>query len=133
MARVTVLPLGVEIEVEDGETVFHAAIAQGYRWPTVCEGLGSCRTCFMRVVDGGEHLAEPDDWEQEGLEDIAERSADGGHRVRLACQAAIHGDAVVRKTGVKPVPVPDAGDRDGTAEPAAGHDGQDSHADRRKS
>jgi 2Fe-2S ferredoxin len=102
MARVTVLPLGVEFEVAEGATVFHTAIEQGYRWPTVCQGQGSCRTCFMRVLEGEDHFDEPDDWEQEGLEDLADRSADGGLRVRLACQALVRGDAVVRKTGVKP-------------------------------
>lgn len=119
------LPLGVEIEVEDGATVFHSAIAQGYRWPTVCQGLGSCRTCYMRVVDGSEHFEEPDDWEQEGLEDLADRSVESGHDVRLACQALVRGDAVVRKIGVKPVRAPELGS-------GGGHDGHDpSHADRR--
>ena len=104
MARVTVLPLGAEIDVQDGGTVFHAAVELGYRWPTVCSGMGSCRTCYMRVLEGGEHFDEPDDWELEGLSEIADRTAGAGSQVRLACQAVVRGDAVVRKTGVKPPP-----------------------------
>lgn len=101
MAHVTVLPLGAEIDVPDGDTVFHAAVAQGYRWPTVCNGLGSCHTCYMKVVQGAEHFDEPDDWEQEGLDEIAGPPEGTGEPVRLACQAVVRGDAVVRKTGVK--------------------------------
>lgn len=103
VARVKVVPLGVEIEVEDGQTVFHAAIAQGYRWPTVCHGLGSCRTCYMRIVEGADEFVEPDEWELEGLEDLADRSVESEHEIRLACQAVVKGDAVVWKAGVKQV------------------------------
>jgi 2Fe-2S ferredoxin len=99
--KVTVMPLGVAFEVEDGESVFHAAEEAGYRWPTVCGGMGSCRTCYMWVLEGADNFEEPDDWEQEGLEDLASTApVDAG--VRLACQARVHGDATVRKTGVKP-------------------------------
>lgn len=113
MARVKVLPSGFEIEVENGTTVFGAATAQGYRWPTICQGLGSCRTCYMLVIDGANHFEEPDDWEQEGLDDLVDNSGENGQDLRLACQAVVWGDAVVRKTGVKllrsPKPDPNGG------------------------
>lgn len=98
MFKVTVLPLGAVIEVADGGSVFHAAVGAGYKWPTVCGGEGSCRTCYMRILEGADSFEAPDDWEQEGLEDLA-RSVDDG--MRLACQARVHGDATVRKPGVK--------------------------------
>ena len=101
MSKVTVLPLGAVIEVDDGESVFHAAVDAGYRWPTVCGGEGSCRTCYMRILDGADSFEAPDDWEQEGLEDLAFSGVGG---MRLACQARVHGDATVRKPGVKPPP-----------------------------
>ena len=102
MPIITVLPLGVKIEGEEGKSVFHAAVEAGYRWPTVCQGLGSCRTCYMQVVEGADGFEEPDDWEQEGLEDL-ESTVGGVHAgVRLACQALVCGEATVRKTGVKP-------------------------------
>jgi 2Fe-2S ferredoxin len=97
--KVTVMPLGVAISVDDGETVFHTAVDAGYTWPTVCGGEGSCRTCYMRVLEGADNFEEPDDWEQEGLEDLPPDP-----QLRLACQARVHGDATVRKAGVKPPP-----------------------------
>ena len=131
MAWVKVVPLGAEIEVEDGQTVFDAAIAQGYRWPTVCQGLGSCRTCYMRVVAGDDHFVEPDDWEQEGLADLADASGDDGQEIRLACQAVVTGDAVVWKTGVKNLRARGAADE--RAGPENGPDRRDlSNADRKK-
>jgi 2Fe-2S ferredoxin len=97
--KVTVLPLGAAIEVDDGNSVFHAAVEAGYAWPTVCGGEGSCRTCYMRVLEGNDSFEDPDEWEQEGLEELP-RSADSV--LRLACQARVRGDAIVRKAGVKP-------------------------------
>ncbi|MEU1955993.1 2Fe-2S iron-sulfur cluster-binding protein [Nocardia rhamnosiphila] len=119
--------------MDEGETVFHSAVSQGYRWPTVCQGLGSCRTCYMHILEGAENFDAPDEWEQEGLEDLADRSVEGGYELRLACQAAVRGDAVVQKSGVKrlrfaPAPTPD---RDG---PDHDRDRADhSHVDRRNS
>jgi 2Fe-2S ferredoxin len=101
--RVTVEPLGIAIEVEDGDSVFHAAVEAGYKWPTICGGAGSCRTCYMRVLEGAENLAEPDEWEQEGLDDLPDAAETN---LRLACQALVHGDATVRRRGVKPPPAP---------------------------
>jgi ferredoxin, 2Fe-2S len=92
------MPIGVDLDVDDGDTVFHAAVEAGFRWPTVCGGEGTCRTCYMSVVAGLESFAEPDDWEQEGLEDLPSSPVSP---LRLACQARVHGDAVVRKPGVK--------------------------------
>ena len=69
--KVTVMPLGVAIEVEDGESVFHAAVDAGYKWPTVCGGEGSCRTCYMRILEGADSFEASDDWEQEVLDDLA--------------------------------------------------------------
>jgi 2Fe-2S ferredoxin len=97
--KVTVMPLGVAFEVEDGESVFHAAVAGGYTWPTVCGGEGSCRTCYMRVLEGAENFEDPDEWEQEGLEDLPQAAE---QNLRLACQALVRGDATVRRPGVKP-------------------------------
>jgi len=99
---ITVVPLGAEIEVEEGESVFHAAVDAGFIWPTVCQGLGSCRTCYMKVLEGADSFEEPDGWEQEGLDDLASTVGGADAGVRLACQALVRGDAIVRKNGVKP-------------------------------
>ncbi len=103
-ARLTVQPSGVEFDVEDGETVFEAARRCGVRWPTVCGGVGSCRTCFMVVVCGSRYCSAIDDWEAEGLADLAAPAAAGSAAagpVRLACQTRISGPVTVRKPGVR--------------------------------
>lgn len=98
-ARVAVEPSGVEFDVETGETVFEAARRSGVRWPTVCGGVGSCRTCYMVVVCGSQFCSPIDAWEAEGLGDLAVRAVAGP--VRLACQTRVSGPITVRKPGVK--------------------------------
>lgn len=95
---VTVHPSGVRLFPEPGETVFAAAARQGYRWPTVCGGMGTCRTCVMVVESGRENCAPIGDLEAEGLDALKE-AKDGLHR--LACQTRVTGDVSVTKRGVK--------------------------------
>ena len=97
---VLVEPAGIRLVPEPGETVFAAARRCGYRWPTVCGGLGTCRTCVMVVESGRENCAPIGDLEAEGLDALKE-SKNGVHR--LACQTAVTGDVVVFKRGVKPL------------------------------
>ena len=49
-------PASVDITVEDGETILHAAERLGYHWPTVCHGQAICTTCSFEVVEGSENL-----------------------------------------------------------------------------
>lgn len=92
-------PSGVSFEVEPGETVFVAAARHGYRWPTVCGGLGTCRSCVMTVVEGGQACSAIGPWEAEGLDEIGASS--GPALQRLACQTRINGPVRVRKPGVR--------------------------------
>jgi ferredoxin, 2Fe-2S len=98
--RVMVQPIGVTFDVPAGETVFATAVAQGYRWPTVCGGQGSCHMCHMRVLDGTEGLADIEPWEAEGLAELGQ-VGEAGETIRLACQAKVRGDVTVYKRGVK--------------------------------
>ncbi len=100
MPQVTVHPLGITLDVEDGETVFATAIANGYRWPTVCGGQGSCHMCFMKVLDGAAGLDDVEPWEAEGLAELGQ-VGDEGETIRLACQARVRGDVTVFKRGVR--------------------------------
>jgi len=99
---VHVEPAGIDIEVGDGESVMHAAERHGYRWPTVCHGQAICTTCFFEVVEGGEHLAPPQDLERNALAQSPLVQVATGE-VRLACQARVAGAVTVRKRGVRPV------------------------------
>ncbi len=99
--RVEVEPSGLSFEVGPGETVFEAAGRHGYRWPTVCGGLGTCRTCIMTVVEGADACSPIEEWEAEGLEDIG--ATGSGPTVRMACQTRVSGPIRVRKPGVRPL------------------------------
>ncbi|MEU1275459.1 2Fe-2S iron-sulfur cluster-binding protein [Streptomyces sp. NPDC005799] len=96
---VTVEPKNVVIEVPSGLSVFEAALQQGVRWPTTCEGMGTCHLCFMSVVEGADHLDPPGPLEAEGLTTIVDTVNRGP--LRLACQVRPDKDLVVFKRGVR--------------------------------
>ena len=96
---VTVLPRGAVFTVEAGQSVYDAAVQHGLRWPTMCEGLGTCHLCYMSVVEGTEHVNTIEPYEAEGLAELVD--TDEG-QLRLACQVRPTGDLVVVKRGVRP-------------------------------
>jgi chlorosome envelope protein X len=77
---------------------FSGSGQQGYTWPTVCGGLGTCRTCFVEVQHGHDHLTPIADLEAEGLAALSV-AATGG--VRLACQIGLNGPVEVKKRAVR--------------------------------
>ncbi|WP_245663081.1 2Fe-2S iron-sulfur cluster-binding protein [Nocardia inohanensis] len=109
---VTVRPSGIRFSARPGQPIMTAGVAAGYRWPTVCGGKGDCRVCFVEVLEHPECLSAPEAIEAQA---ITELSATLGRRsgpVRLACQAAVYGDVVVHKRGVRPAPRNDSGGGD---------------------
>ncbi len=98
----TVEPSGIEFSVAAGETIFDAASRHGYKWPTVCGGLGTCRTCTLTVIEGAQNFQPVSDWEAEGLAEIDATWRGVDEPRRMACQAKISGDVRVRKPGVRP-------------------------------
>ncbi|MFC8194026.1 2Fe-2S iron-sulfur cluster-binding protein [Streptomyces sp. NPDC060006] len=96
--RVAVRPSDVELDVLDGEDLFTAAQRLGYRWPTVCGGKGTCRTCFVQVEQGAENCSPVDPLEREGIESLR-RPVDG--LTRLACRLRVEGPVTVTKRGVR--------------------------------
>jgi 2Fe-2S ferredoxin len=98
-ATVTVLPRGVTVTVAPGQSVFEAAVQQDVQWPTTCEGMGTCRLCFMSLVEGDEHVNPVESFEAEGLEEVVDNAQRG--ELRLACQVRPSGDLVVFKRGVR--------------------------------
>ena len=99
--RVAVEPRDISFEVCDGETIMGAAQRNGYRWPTLCRGDGTCSICWVDVKAGADHLSEITPGERETLE-LLSPVLRVGKTVRLACQARVRGDVTVRKSGVKP-------------------------------
>lgn len=97
-STVTVRPSGATFDVEPGETIMAAALRNGFRWPTVCGGQGTCRTCVFKVVEGEDAFCEPNDIEKEAMA-LLRRGP--GSMVRLACQARTDSDVTVNKPGVR--------------------------------
>lgn len=105
MPKVTIQPLDIVIEADEGVTIMEAAHAHGLYWPTTCGGQGICTSCACTVESGSEHL------EPMGRSEIRtltnEMAIDGAaladRGTRLACQARVRGgDVVVTKRGVRP-------------------------------
>lgn len=97
--QVHVLPSGIDLELGADETLLAAAQRSGYRWPTVCGGRGTCRTCYVVVESGSDHCTPVAAWEAEGLATIGPTVSG---EVRLACQLHVQGGrTVVSKRGVK--------------------------------
>ena len=98
MAPVTVLPLGVDIEVPAGQSVMVAAYAAGYDWPTECGGAAECGTCVAIIRDGLANCGAMTPDEVEALErtmGVADPTR------RLACRLTITGPVTVTKRGVR--------------------------------
>jgi len=100
VSTVTVLPLGLTLEVADGETVMTAARAAGYVWPTVCDASASCGTCVSIVREGQANCGPMPDDEHETLERTL-GSVDGQRR--LACRLTVTGPVTITKRGVHPI------------------------------
>jgi ferredoxin, 2Fe-2S len=99
--RVRVEPLGVDLDVAPGETIFGAAHRLGYAWPTVCGGVASCRVCYLEVVEGADCLSEMSELERRALAETFGGNEHDGKPVRLTCQTELIADgAVVYKRGV---------------------------------
>lgn len=105
---VQVQPSGAEFDINADETIIEAAWRNGYTWPTICNGKGTCKTCVFLILEGEEHLSPVESWESEGLQMIADSLPNGGRGWRLACQArttcqaGAEGNIRLRKIGVRP-------------------------------
>lgn len=102
--RIRIEPSGIEVFATDGESVMAAARRHGLDWPTVCGGHGSCRTCYLVVVEGADHFLPAGAAEAEAITEITRSFGRRAEPIRLACQANISGNVVVSKYGVRPAP-----------------------------
>jgi adenylate cyclase len=110
-AKITVRPGGSVFEVGPDESIMAAARRNGFRWPTVCGGNATCRTCVFTVNEGAEHQSAPNKLEAEAMTLLRRPSSRQADLVRLACQARTSGDLTVTKPGVRPDPQPNPGSR----------------------
>jgi len=102
MARVRILPAGIDLEVEPYESVAEAAWRQGYVWPTQCWGQLDCMSCFTRIVDGERDALPAEDAELDAVRMKMPGPMASDSLVRLACQLRCKGDSLVlEKRGVR--------------------------------
>lgn len=97
MAKVTIIPSGIQIEVEPGTTLLKAAIQNELCWPHTCGGKAQCTTCAYLIVKGAENLSPISRLEQHQLIARKGRMVGSNPRMRLACQTIVNGDVTVQK------------------------------------
>lgn len=98
--RLTVQPAGIEIPVDQGESLLEAADRAGYSWPSVCGRQGVCSTCSVVIVSTATTLAPASSAERETLQ-ILPAWSQNDDTLRLACQIRPVADLTVRKLGVR--------------------------------
>ena len=102
MPKLTILPLGLTIEAEEGTTIMEAAGE-----PMASTGLppvgarASARPVACSIDQGEGSLEKMGRSERKTLTGEFSEAAIEGQRLRLACQARLHGDVQVSKRGVR--------------------------------
>jgi ferredoxin, 2Fe-2S len=84
-------PDGVEFDARAGRKLVDELLARGIAIEHACEKVGACATCHVHVREGGEHLALPDDDEEDQLDDAWGLDAQS----RLSCYVRVKGPALV--------------------------------------
>lgn len=100
--KVTFHPGPVEVVVDADKSPFAGvgepgslldiALAHGVEIMHDCQGSGVCGTCYVLVEQGAENLSPKSADEAATLESMT----DNAHAARLACQAVVRGNVVVR-------------------------------------
>lgn len=83
-------PLAIRIDCADGETAFAAARRLNVPIPTACFGRGNCGLCRVRVVEGEAALGPLTSVEKKHLGNTYFIT-----KLRLSCQATVHGDVTL--------------------------------------
>lgn len=96
--RIRVTPSDVSFDVQEGETVYAAAVRKGIRWPSICHGDAECGICYMVVTEGAENLSEKSTQEADRLA-LGLKAKEP--RARLACRTRLTGEVVVERRGVR--------------------------------
>ncbi|MCZ7647970.1 MAG: adenylate/guanylate cyclase domain-containing protein [Planctomycetota bacterium] len=92
MPSVSYQPDGVEVDVQDGESLLAAARRAGLPHAQVCGGAGQCSTCRVLIEAGLEHCSARGAREEK----VAKRLG-FGPAIRLACQTRVAGAVRARR------------------------------------
>ncbi|MCU1281201.1 MAG: ferredoxin [bacterium] len=88
--RVTIQPLGVTLECNEGESVFACARRHNVLIPTACAGKATCGLCRVKMIAGEQNVAPMNRDEQKHLGNTYFIT-----KLRLSCQLQPTGDLTV--------------------------------------
>ncbi len=91
MPKITFLPLGRTIDVQEDQSILDIAIDHDVPLQQACGGFCACTTCHIIVKSGSDSLSPMEEEEQERLE----RMGILDQHSRLSCQSKVRGDVVV--------------------------------------
>ena len=89
--RVTIEPLGVTLDCNEGESVFACARRHNVFIPTACAGKATCGLCRVKMIAGESNVAPINRDEQKHLGNTYFIT-----KLRLSCQLRPTGDVTVR-------------------------------------
>jgi ferredoxin len=95
MAKITIEPSGITIDVEKGKTILEAALEAKLAWTHTCGGKAKCTTCAYSLLKGEENVSPMSKLEEYQL--IARKGRVLAKKMRLACQTKVQGDITVQK------------------------------------
>jgi 2Fe-2S ferredoxin len=81
----TICPNGAEIDADVGSTLCATALLNGVEIEHSCEQACACTTCHVHIREGGEHIAEASELEEDMMDRAWGLDADS----RLSCQVII--------------------------------------------
>jgi 2Fe-2S ferredoxin len=87
MTKLTIMPAGTAIDVEEGDNLLAALLAGGAEIGHKCEGKAACGQCHLFVLEGRKGLSKIARAENEILDTLV----GVGSKSRLACQVTILG------------------------------------------
>jgi 2Fe-2S ferredoxin len=90
--KIKFLPSEFSCDAGKGESILDIALAEGVSIQHACGGFCACTTCHCEIIEGAQNLEAPDEDELERLGVLDGRTPNS----RLACQAKLKGDVVVR-------------------------------------
>jgi 2Fe-2S ferredoxin len=91
MPKLTFLPEGREIEVEQGITICDAALKNGIEIEHACEKSAACTTCHIIIREGFDSLEEASETEEDLLDKAWGLEAES----RLSCQALVGNEDLI--------------------------------------
>lgn len=95
MPKVTWIKQNYTVDVPVGTSLLDCAIENDLPLEHACGGSCACTTCRIIVREGAQNISGPEEDEKELLGSITDFSEEVHAKVRLGCQAKIHGDVSV--------------------------------------